>query len=249
MGVARLLAKAWMVVCLYAGAVALTAALRSGGDPVEAAVQVALCTLLFALAGLLFAGGFGLIAGHMRLGDFRDTFATRLTPGFDEAAFLLFALFSFLNQMFFAPWHMTGPLTEALEQAIYFVVPGQRTLNELAMPCMFDGGRLFASSFSWFLALVYLGSSLSRLSFAASRIRRARKVCPEALGERITALVLGVAAVGGIVCFYGGAGYRLMPCSFLIDIPGALFVGLAPLMTIYALYAALAALVACNGEK
>jgi len=64
MGVSRLLAKAWIVTCLFAGAHALRFALLTGGDLWAAASPVLVAMALFAAMGLLFVGGYGASASH-----------------------------------------------------------------------------------------------------------------------------------------------------------------------------------------
>ena len=64
MGMARLLAKGWVVFCLFAGAHALMFALGRGVPPLDAAKTIAVCTLLFAAMGLLFVGGYAAATDH-----------------------------------------------------------------------------------------------------------------------------------------------------------------------------------------
>jgi len=59
MGIARLLAKGWVVFCLFAGAHALRIALASGLGLASSALAIGICVILFVAMGLLFVGGFG----------------------------------------------------------------------------------------------------------------------------------------------------------------------------------------------
>lgn len=246
MGIARLLAKAWIAVCLFAGADALKLVLEGGFDPVVGMASVAICVVLFAAMGLLFAGGFGLSSERGGLRRLARLAPSHLIPGFDEIAFMLFAALSFANLAWFAPAHLTGPITEGLERAIHFVVPGQRVLEAALRPCVIDGGRVLSSSFSWFLALVYLGSAASRVGLIAALIRMERRKRQCLLSERAQAMVVGSVAIAGIQLFYVGSLYPLLPCGMLAGISGALITGLAPLMLAYAVIAALASLLACD---
>lgn len=246
MGIARLLAKAWIAVCLYAGADALKLTLEGGLDATGGALAVAVSVLLFAAMGLMFVAGFGLSVEHGGLRRMVRIDPSHLIPGFDEIAFVLFAVLSFVNQAWFAPAHLSGSIVEGLEQAIRFVVPGQRALEAAVHPCMIDGGRLFASSFSWFLALIYLCSAASRIGLTAAlmRMERRRHFC--VLGERSQAFAVGAVALIGVQLLYVGSLYALLPCGALAGLSGALIVGLAPLMLAYAVIAALASLLACD---
>ena len=66
MGIARLLAKGWIMFCLFAGAHALRIALASGVPLGSSLFAIGICVLLFAAMGLLFVGGFGVSAGMPR---------------------------------------------------------------------------------------------------------------------------------------------------------------------------------------
>jgi hypothetical protein len=63
------------------------------------------------------------------------------------------------------------------------------------------------------------------------------------------AAVLGIAAVLAIQCVFVGSAWTLLPCSVLASMPGALLIGLAPLLLSYLIFAALAALLASGSEK
>jgi hypothetical protein len=247
MGVARLLAKGWIVLCLVAGGHALHLLLAQGGDPADALPGVVVPVLLFAAMGLLFIGGFG--ASGAQVSTIVSRFKPHhLIPGFNETVFLAFVLLSFVNQVFFAPDHLGGPLIEGLEAALAFAVPGQRALIDALTPCGLDGGRIFASGFAWLLAIIYLASAGSRLRLAAGIIRIERVTMPEPMGALALTVVLGIAAIAGIQFLYIGSAYPLLDCSAFTDIPGALLVGLAPLMLSYLVVAALASAMATGPE-
>ena len=63
MGIARLLAKGWIIFCLVAGAHALRISLASGVPLTPSLADIGICVILFTAMGLLFAGGFGVSAG------------------------------------------------------------------------------------------------------------------------------------------------------------------------------------------
>ena len=63
MGIARLLAKGWLLFCLVAGGHALHLTLATGMAPANAWLAISVCVLLFAAMGLLFIGGFGVSGG------------------------------------------------------------------------------------------------------------------------------------------------------------------------------------------
>lgn len=246
MGIARLLAKGWVLFCLFAGAHALRIALEQGQSLAASLPAIAISVLLFGAMGLLFAGGFGVSAGvslKQKL-DFHH-----FLPGFNEGVFLIFVAISFINQVWFAPQHLQGSAENPLEQAIYFAVPGQRALVTAMNRCSLDGGRIFASSFAWLLAVIYLASACSRLKLQAGIIRLEQHRRPDGLSPTLRAFCLGLVAVVGIQFLFVGSAYPLFGCSAFADISGALLVGLAPLMLSYLLVAALATLLASSPES
>lgn len=248
MGIARLLAKGWIVFCLFAGAHALRIALASGLPPESSLPAIIICVLLFGAMGLLFAGGFGVSAGlpgtpfRSRLG------LDHAVPGFNEIVFLSFVCLSFANQVWFAPHYLSGNAVTPMEQAIYFAVPGQRALVASLDACSLDGGRIFSSSFAWLLAVVFLASACSRLKLQAGIIRLERNARPEGLNPTIRAFCLGLVAVVGVQFLFVGSAYPWFHCSAFADIAGELLIGLAPLMLAYLVVAALATLLASSPE-
>jgi hypothetical protein len=249
MGIARLLAKGWIVFCLFAGAHALRFALLQGQPP-DALPAVAICALLFLAMGLLFVGGFGVSASHFGATPWLQRFRpSHLIPGFNESVFLIFVVLSFLNQAFVAPGSIERGGAGALENAIYFVVPGQRALVSSLDACTMDGGRVFAAAFAWLLALIYLASAASRLKLQAGLIRLEAGDRPQLLGPTLRAFLFGIVAVVGIQFLFVGSAYPWLNCSAFADITGALLIGLAPLMLAYLIVAALASLMASAPEK
>ena len=248
MGVARLLAKGWLTVCVFAAAHGVRQGLASGADPLAFLPALLVCFLLFAAMGLLFVAGYGASAGQ-GTPLLKRLKPLHFVPGFNELVFAAFVILSFIDQAVFAPAHLAGSVTDALESAVYFAVPGQRALVAALTPCAFDGGRIFASSFSWLLAVVFLGSALSRLKLAAGIVRLERVKRPEALGATTHAFVLGLAAVVAIQLLFVGSLYGFLRCSLLSGVPGALLIGLAPLLLSYLIVAALTSLLASGREK
>ncbi len=171
-----------------------------------------------------------------------------LIPGFNELVFIAFVIASFVVQTIVAPGYVSGPVPDALVHAIAFVVPGQGALADALEPCAIDGGRIFASAFTWLLAIIYLASAVSRLKLQAGIIRIERTLRPEALGPVVLAFVLGIAAIAGIQLLYMGSVFPWLDCSTFTDITGALLIGLAPLMLSYLIVAGLAAAMATGAE-
>ena len=250
MGIARLLAKGWIIFCLFAGAHALRFALLSGVPLDNSLAAIGICAFLFMAMGLLFVGGFGVSAGHFNGKPLLSQFKPHhLIPGFNEAVFMIFVVLSFLNQAFIAPANMDKGAVGALDDAIYFVVPGQRALVGSLEACTMDGGRTFAAAFAWLLAVIYLASAASRLKLQAGLIRLEAGDRPQALGPTLRAFLFGIVAVVGIQFLFVGSAYPWLKCSAFADVTGALLIGLAPLMLSYLIVAALASLLASSSEK
>ncbi|MDB5733387.1 MAG: hypothetical protein JWN16_24 [Alphaproteobacteria bacterium] len=249
MGIARLLAKGWIVFCLFAGAHALRLALLSG-LPLESSFgAIAICALLFMAMGLLFVGGFGASASHGGAPWLQRFRPAHLIPGFNEAVFMIFVALSFLNQAFVAPGIIDQGGAGALENAVYFVVPGQRAVVSALENCTLDGGRMFAAAFAWLLAVIYLASAVSQLRLQAGLIRLEAEARASTLGPTLRAFLFGIVAVVGIQFLFVGSAYPWLACSAFADITGALLIGLAPLMLAYLIVAALASLMAAAPEN
>lgn len=247
MGMARLLAKGWIVFCLYAAGHALAYALRDGTPAPAALGMIGACALLFAAMGLLFVGGYAVATDHGHGGAFALK-SWRAPPGFNAMVFVVFVALSFANQVWFAPTHIENGLVDALKAAIGFAVPGQRALENVLASDGLDGGRIFASAFSWLLAVIYFASAVSRLKLAAGLIRLERAKRPEALGASTLALILGAMSVVGIQLLFMGSIFAFLPSSAYTETGGALLIGLAPLMLAYLIEAALANLLATGPE-
>lgn len=246
MGAARLLAKGWIAFCLYVGALALAGA---GGIPqTDSVATIIVCLLLFGAMGILFISGYGLSAGHIHWPDPADFKPSDLLPGFTELVFVVFALLLLLTQLFLLPAHPGGPAVDGLQSAIRFAIVGQRALEAALAQCGADGSRLLVSALAWVLAIILLGSALSRLRLAGSIVRFERKQRPEALGAQPLAFALGLVAVVGIQLLYMGTAYRLLPCSALAGLFGDAMVAIGPLMLAYLIVAALTNLLALGPE-
>ena len=244
MGIARLLAKGWVLFCLFAGGHAVRIALANGVPLANAAAAIAICVALFAAMGLLFVGGFG-AAGSLPGGPLLARFRPRhLLPDFNEAVFLVFVTASFLFQLL-SPLIQYQDWAAALQSAVYFLIPGQRALLDAMEGCSMDGGRALAAAFSWILALIYLASVCSRLKLQAGLIRLEGRAV---LGPTVRAFLFGLAAVAGIQFLVMGSAYPWLDCSAFTDITGSLLIGLAPLMLSYLIVAALASLLASSPE-
>ncbi len=239
MGVARLLAKAWFVFCLFAGAYELQRALSAGDSVGQAAGPIAVCVLLFGAMGLLFAAGFGVSASPLGPSMFGQLKPANFLPGFNEIVFLAFAAATFFAQTAYLPTHVSGGVLGTLQDVVYFFVPGQRALDDRLSVCMLDGGRTVASALSWILATIFLGSALSRVRLAAAIARLERAAHPEPLGPNILTFLLGLIAVALIQLFYIGWVFSLLPCDMLIDLTGELAIGLGPLALAYLIAAAI----------
>lgn len=250
MGAARLLAKGWVVFCLFAGAHAIYSALVSGGWSHLPQVGLIIgCVLIFIAMGLLFAGGFGASSGPGAAGWIASLRLADFLPGFDDWVFLGFVSLSYFNQVVFAPEHISGWLANALDRFVEFAVPGQRAFEAEVLSCGLDGGRVLGSSFAWLIAVIYLASACSRLKLQAGIIRLERAAHPETLGPTVLAGILGAIAVVSFQLFYVGMAYPWLPCAAFADVTGEVLAGLAPLMLAYVIVAALAALLASGPEE
>ena len=247
MGIARLLAKGWTVVCLFAAAHAMRLAVLKSAALPEAFGTIAVCALLFVAMGLVFILGYAAASDHGNAPFLPRFKASRLVPSFDDAIFALFVSLSFYDQAVYAPAHMQSGLEEALRAAMHFAVPGQRAL-ETALACGLNDGRIFASAFAWLLAAVYLASAASRLRLTAGLLRLERNRRPEALGPIVPAAVLGVTAVLGVQLLFMGTAFDFVPCWAYTETSGSLLIGLAPLLLAYLIVAALTTLKASAPE-
>ncbi len=248
MGVARLLAKAWIAFCVYACAHAVAIAAASGEPLLPALQQMGLCTALFGAMGLLFVGGYAASASHSGMAALAKLRPNHVLPGFDETVFIVFATAVFAVQIAYAPQHVSGGVVSALDGAIGFAVPGQRVLESSLSACGLDAGRNASSALSWLLAFIFLGSALSRVRMQAALVRLERKGRPEILGASGLVFLLGILAVVAIQLLFMGTAYLLIPCWIFASIPGAVLIGLGPLMLAYLIKAALTDLLALGPE-
>jgi hypothetical protein len=244
MGVARLLAKVWIVLCLFTGAHALNRMMGAGEAPLDSLSHTGVSVLLFLAMGLLFIIGFGV----SRPGVTSQLKPDHLLPYYTDTVFALFAALSLVNQIWIAPLNATGTLSDEIENALGFAVPAQRALQYTLAFCTLDGGRLFASAVAWGLAFVLFGSSLTRLRLAAGLLRLERSRSREPLGAGFVALLLGVVSVVGIQLIFVGSAYRFTPCLEFTTVPGLVLIGLGPILLAYVILAALTALLATSNE-
>jgi hypothetical protein len=246
MGAARLLAKAWVVFCAFAGAYAAHRLIGGGLAPQDALAPIAVCVLLFGAMGLLFIAGYG-VSGTS--GSFLERLKLdHWMPGFNGLVFFTFAIIVFIVQTSYLPQHVAGSILSALEASVHFAIPGQRALEARLDACTLDGGRVTASALSWLLALVFLGSALSRVRLAAGIVRLERKARPDTLGPASLTLLLGIFAVIGLQFLLLGSIFPLMPCDMLVELPGELIIGLGPLMLAYLINAAVTDLLSLGPE-
>ena len=248
MGAARLLAKAWVAFCLFAGADALMRVFTGRMMPANAAPMIVVAVILFGAMGLLFIGGYGASAAPGGPPLMQRLKPDHILPGFNELVFIVFALMSFAVLTAYIPAHSSGGVLNTLQAAIRFAVPGQDALESALGRCTLDGSRAFASSFAWLLSLIFLGSAISRIRLAAGIVRLERKRRPEALGPTLLAFLIGVIAVVGIQFIYIGTAFALMPCTLLGGILGDVMIGLVPLMLAYLIDAALTNLMALGQD-
>ena len=244
MGISRLLAKAWVIFCLFAGLYALVRVLAgaNGASP-DALARILAIVVLFLATGLLFVAGYATATN--RTGDL---VAKLRAPGFHDLVYLVFALISFLVQSLYLPGLSESDALGALAAAIGFAVPGQGALAIALGSCGLGGHALIASDFAWLLAFIYVGSSLSRLRLAAGIIRLERKGRPDPLTPTGSALLTGLVAVALIQLLYVGSLYSLLPCTLWQGSGGDVLIGQAPLVLAYGIVAALTNLIAMGAD-
>jgi hypothetical protein len=247
MGAARLLAKGWIVFCLYVGALALGGAQHAIAWT-GAGGTMLVCLVLFGAMGILFIAGYGLSSAHFHPPLLARLQASSLLPGFTELVFIAFALILLLVQLFASAAQPDIPPIAGLEAAIRFGVFGQRALETALAQCRLGSDRLFVSALSWTLALVLLGSALSRIRLAATVVRFERKRRPETLGAQPLAFALGLVSVAGIQLLFMGTGYTLLPCRALGSLFGDAMIAIGPPMLAYLIVAALTNLLTLGPE-
>ncbi len=252
MGVARLLAKGWIVFCLFAGAHALNFALSRGVAPLDAVRSVGVCVLLFAAMGLLFIAGFGASSGpglrsrlaHLRLRHF--------LPRFDAAVFVAFVAASFVVQVYLIHAAGGSAAAQAMQKAMYVIVPGLPELVTRVTACYgnqpYAYSMTLACAFAWLLAIIYVASAVSRIRLNAGLLRLEHTLNPPALGPTTLAALYGIVAIVAFQLLYVGSAYAWLGCKIFGGVTGAVLIGLAPLMLAYLIIAALTTLRASAPE-
>jgi hypothetical protein len=201
---------------------------------------------MFGAMGLLFIGGYGVSGSHgLSLERLKPE---RWMPDFNGIVFLTFALLIFTVQTTYLPQHVSGGILSALEASVHFAIPGQRALEARLDACTLDGGRVTASALSWLLAVIFLGSGLSRVRLAAGIARLERQRHRDVIGPASLTLLLGIFAVIAIQFLMLGTVFTIMPCDMLVDIPGELIIGLGPLMLAYLILTAITDLLSLGAE-
>lgn len=241
MGIARLLAKAWILFCVFAGLLSIASDSQVRVALIPAIETNAIPVFLFGAMGVLFVAGYGLSSGHL-LSRFKPN---RLLPRFNDIVFMAFAAITLAAQL--VPQQVLSPL-HALEAAIRFAVPGQRALEDNLARCGGDEAHVFAAAMSWMLAFVFLGSAISRLRLEAALVRLERKQRIEPLGPSGIALVLGTASVLGLQLLFVGSLYRILPCPIVSGLTGSVLASAGPLMLAYLVAAAVINLAAMRPE-
>ncbi len=251
MGVARLLAKGWVVFCLFAGGHALIQQLGAGTGIPGALQAVGIAVLLFGAMGLLFIAGFGASGGP------NTSLLARLKPrhfipGFDDMVFIAFVAISFAAQVYFVSEIGGTAMGQAVQKAMYFVVPGLPQLAGRLTDCALNGPRLYsvtlASAVAWLLAIVFVASAASRIGLTAGLLRLERALHPTSFSLTLLAALYGIVAIVGFQLLYVGSLYPWLSCGAFGGIGGVLLVGLAPLLLAYLIVAALVTLRASGPE-
>ena len=209
MGVARLLAKGWVVFCLFAGGYALHDAVGAGTAflrrPARHSHQRRSVRRHGAAVHRRLCGG---VERRWRVAHWRVSSPRHVLPGFNELVFIGFALAIFVMQTLYLAGSRPGRVLGALQAAIAFAVPGQ---GQLA----YSARRLRARRRARVRGRLRAGCSPS--SFWARRSRASvsppascgwsASSVPKRSGPTGLALVLGLAAVIGIQLLYIGSLY------------------------------------------
>jgi len=250
MGVARLLAKGWVVFCLFAGGHAFIQELGGGAGVLAALQSVAISVLLFGAMGLLFIAGFGASGGPPLLMRMKPR---HLIPSFDDMVFIGFVALSFAAQVYFVSEIGGTAVGQAVQKAMYFVVPGLPRLAGRLTECGLNPPRLYsvtlALAVAWLLAIVFVASAVSRIGMTAGLLRLERVLHPTSFSPTLLAALYGIVAIVGFQLLYIGSLYPWLSCSAFGGIGGVLLVGLAPLMLAYMIIAALTTLKASGPES
>ena len=252
MGVARLLAKGWVVFCLFAGGHALVQELAHGAGIVVALQSVTITVALFGAMGLLFIAGFGASASQNAPLLLRMK-PRHFIPSFDDTVFIAFVILSFAVQVYFV--HEVGNTAagRGVQTAMFSVVPGLRALSTRFAQCNDDPGLAYSVSLSfavaWLLAIVFVASAVSRIRLTAGLLRLERALRPTSFGPTVLAVLYGAVAIVGIQLLFVGSLYAWLSCTTLSGIGLLLLTGCGPLMLAYLIVAALVTLKASGPES
>jgi len=252
MGVARLLAKGWIVFCLFAGAHGIDFALAQGQPIPDALRSAGLSVALFGAMGLLFIAGFGASAtGNTPvLSRWKPR---HLIPGFDDIVFVAFVALSLAAQLYFVRELGYSAPGKGLQKAMQFAVPGVAALTDRLGACGFQPSRQDSAALSaavaWLLAIVFVASAVSRVALTAGLIRLERAFHPTSFGPTVLAAIYGILAIVGIQLLFVGSLYAWLGCRAFFGIDGVALTGLAPLLLGYIIVAALTTLKASAPEN
>ncbi len=247
MGWARLLAKGWVLFCLYAAVLAL--AQNFGAAHIG---NLLIAASLFLAMGVLFAVGYGLSGHNSVRALLYSVQAHHLLPDFNRLIFLIFILLSLITQILLLHNPHPIPLWLGWIAGAMQIIPGQHALLQALAPCAAPQQSallLHGAAVSWLLALIYLASSLSRIRLAAGLIRLERSARGESAGAAWHTALLGLAGIIGIQLFGLGSVYGWTLCQSLTGLPGQVLTGLAPLMLAYLLGTALTAALSLTSEQ
>jgi hypothetical protein len=167
--------------------------------------------------------------------------------------FFAFVAASFAVQTYLITSIGGSGAAQALQKALYFVVPGLSAMVTRLGACGIVSPSMYslslASAVAWVLAMIFLASAASRIRLTAGLLRLERAMHRMPFSPRVLAALYGTVALVAFQLLYVGSAYRWIPCSAFFGVNGAVLIGLAPLILSYLIYAALAALAAGSPES
>ena len=165
--------------------------------------------------------------------------------------FLIFVVLSFLNQAFVrARQSSSTARAGALENGDLFRGAGPARAGRCAgglQPWMAGGCSPPPSPGCWRSSIWPAPPRGCKLQAGLIRLEAGDR--PQILGPTLRAFLFGIVAVVGIQFLFVGSAYPWLIAAPLPTSPGALLIGLAPLMLAYLIVAALASLLASSPEK